>query len=55
MDAVCIVKTMGVKDASAKNFQNNGATLSETIQPNYIYPDHKIKIVDQKHVRYCKW
>ncbi|EOO17405.1 MULTISPECIES: ABC transporter permease [Bacillus cereus group] len=43
MDAFALSRQWGKEDAKSKQWSD----AFETIQPNYIYPDHKIKIVDQ--------
>ncbi|QWG56171.1 ABC transporter permease [Bacillus mycoides] len=43
MDAFALSRQWGKEDAESKQWRE----AFETIQPNYIHPDHKIKIVDQ--------
>ncbi|ETT71844.1 MULTISPECIES: ABC transporter permease [Bacillus] len=43
MDAFALSRQWGKEDAKSKQWSD----AFETIQPNYIYPNHKIKIVDQ--------
>ncbi|EJV85825.1 FtsX-like permease family protein [Bacillus mycoides] len=43
MDAFALSRQWGKEDAKSKQWSD----AFETIQPNYIYPDHKMKIVDQ--------
>ncbi|PEA24357.1 ABC transporter permease [Bacillus cereus] len=43
MDAFVLSRQWGKEDAKSKQWSE----AFETIQPNYIHPDHKIKIVDQ--------
>ncbi|PEW93277.1 ABC transporter permease [Bacillus cereus] len=43
MDAFVLSRQWGKEDAKSKQWSE----AFETIQPNYIHPDHKMKIVDQ--------
>ncbi|SCA99492.1 Uncharacterized protein BWINRA5_02900 [Bacillus mycoides] len=43
MDAFALSRQWGKEDAESKQWRE----AFETIQPNYIHPDHKIKIVNQ--------
>ncbi|EOO74501.1 ABC transporter permease [Bacillus cereus VD021] len=53
MDAFALSRQWGKEDAESRQWGKEDAESKqwreafETIQPNYIHPDHKIKIVDQ--------
>ena len=43
-----VSREMNEKDANAKELPEEWNEAFRTIQPYYLYPDHAIKIVDQK-------